>query len=93
MKNEIDHCQYCYAHYDKCDCCKNCSALKGTCDCVEDGPTILSPADAYKCLYTNPKLLGDFYGITTLSDVDAIVKRAYMRDYWPERLKNETEVK
>jgi hypothetical protein len=87
MINKIDHCQYCYAHYDKCDCCKNCYALKNTCDCVEDGPTIMSPAHMYKSLYTNPVLIDIIFCINTIKQVDEIVMRMYNKDSWPERLK------
>jgi hypothetical protein len=87
MINEIDHCQYCYNHYDKCDCCNKCAALKGTCDCVEDGPTIMSPADGYRCLHLSSSSLADAFGITTIAQIDAIVMRTYKRDFWPERLK------
>lgn len=86
-QDSIDHCQYCHVHYNNCDCCKNCLALKGTCDCKEDGPTILSPADGYRCLYSNPKMLENLFGITKISEVDAIVMRTYKEEFWPARLR------
>lgn len=87
MINEIDHCQYCYVHYDQCDCCKNCSALKGMCDCKEDGPTILSPSDAYRCLWRSPKTLELAFGITEIWQIDEMVMKGYKKEFWPERLK------
>lgn len=89
MINEIDHCQYCYAHYDKCDCCHKCYSVKGTCDCVDDGPIIMSPADGYRVLYFNPGSLGNAFGIATISQIDEMIMRRYKKEYWPERLKKE----
>ena len=87
MKNDIDHCQYCYAHYDKCDCCNKCGSLKGKCECTEHSPTILSPADVYRYLYYASRSFRDFFGMNSISEIDAMVVSFYQKEFWPKRLK------
>lgn len=48
-------------------------------------PTILDPMDTYKFLYTNPDLSASF-GVYTIEDVDFLVKKTYIKDFWPKHL-------
>lgn len=52
-------------------------------------PTVLDPIDSYQVLYNQPDICRDFYGIETISQVDAIVKGIYKQEHWPKHLKEE----
>jgi hypothetical protein len=89
-ESDILKCQYCFLHYDYCTCCKYCSALKNTCDCCQkDDPcTQMHPHDLYAILYKNPSS-ADIFGKATIEDIDKVVMEMYIKDCWPERLKND----
>ena len=87
----IIDCQYCFNKYEFCTCCKYCSFPKDTCECHLEGEypcTKLHPSDVYRAFCFNPNLCEDF-GYYTLEDIDNHVKKSYISEVWPERLKQE----
>lgn len=86
----LSKCQYCFLDYNNCTCCKYCCFPKGTCDCYLEGEfpcTKLHPSDSYKAFYQNPEMCAIFAKYT-IEDIDQHVMKAYIKDVWPERLKN-----
>jgi len=54
---------------------------------TDDKPTECLPQDMYDLFEREPKFCEDMFGITHVSQVDQIVMEVYVRDVWPERLK------
>jgi hypothetical protein len=59
------------------------------CDC-HNQPTVLDPIDAYMTFLKNPDLCL-FVGIKSIEDVEKYVMRMYLKEFWPQYLRDKYE--
>ena len=90
MTIDSNKCQYCFVDYEQCTCCEYCSCPHGTCACHLEGEhpcTKLHPSDSYKAFFNKHPICG-VMGYFTIEDIDNHVMKSYVKECWPERLKN-----